>query len=394
MRTKRVLVCAPLLPEFDREGGSRRIFHLLELFAEGGWAVSFMAQNAMTGLRYAQTLRQMGIPTYVTHTPWPGGESCLVNPVQLISTGHFDVILLAFWNYAENYLPIIRAQSPHTRVVIDSIDLHFLRQARSIFCKHGENCAPKALGAQYAQEMVRELNAYAAADAVLTVSEKEAGMINDFTGDPALAYSVPDTEDLPFSDVPMEDRKGIFFVGNYRHPPNVQAVEYLCKSVLPLVPADVQAEHPVYIVGNGMNEVVSGYGRDMPNVLMVGWVPSIMPYLDRARLSVIPLLYGAGTKRKLMQSIMVGTPSVSTSIGVEGLDLEDGRDVIVADTPERFADAITRLVRDDALWEKLVLHGRSKIMAVHGRDSVKSRFASVMSEIVNKPLKAHGAAAH
>ncbi|HEX8501930.1 MAG TPA: glycosyltransferase [Pyrinomonadaceae bacterium] len=393
MRVKRVLVCAPLIPEFDREGGSRRIFHLLEFFKDDGWAVSFMAQNAMTGMRYAQTLQQMGIPTYVTHNPWPGGESSLINPVQLIATGHFDIILLAFWHHAETYLSVIRAQSPHTRVVIDSIDLHFLRQARSVFCQTREDGSTHALDAQYAHEMVRELNAYSAADAVLTVSEKEAGLVNDFTADSSLAYAVPDTEDLALSDVPRDERKGILFVGNYRHPPNVQAVEYLCKSVLPLVPEDVLAAHPVYIIGNGLNETVIGYGRDLPNVLMVGWVPSVLPYLQRARMSVIPLLYGAGTKRKLMQSVMVGTPSVSTSIGTEGLNLEDGSDVLVADDPARFADSITQLVRDDALWEKLVLHGRSKIMAIHGRESVKARFNAVISEIMKKPVKRHGAVA-
>ena len=382
------------MPEFDREGGSRRIFHLIEFFKDDGWAVSFMAQNASTGMRYAQTLQQMGVATYVSHIPWPGGESSLVNPVQLIATGHFDVILLAFWHHAETYLPVIRAQSPQTRVVIDSIDLHFLREARSVLHKNGDGGgAPHALDAQYAQEMVRELNAYSSADAVLTVSEKEAGLVNDFTGDTALAHAVPDTEDLALSDVPLEERKGILFVGNYRHPPNVQAVEYLCKRVLPLVPAALLAEHPVYIVGNGLNETVVGYGRDLPNVVMVGWVPSIVPYLQRSRISVIPLLYGAGTKRKLMQSIMVGTPSVSTSIGTEGLNLEDGLEVLVADDPARFAEAVTRLLTDDSLWEKLVLQGRSKIMRLHGRESVRARFDSVVSEIMNKPVKRQVAAA-
>jgi len=241
--------------------------------------------------------------------------------------------------------------------------------------------------------MVRELNAYSSADAVLTVSEKEAGLVNDFTGDSSLAHAVPDTEDLALSDVPLEERRGILFVGNYRHPPNVSAVEYLCKSVLPLVPSELLAEHPVYVVGNGMNETVAGYARDLENVVMVGWVPSIVPYLQRSRISVIPLLYGAGTKRKLMQSIMTGTPSVSTSIGTEGLNLEDGSEVLVADDAERFADAIRRLLTDDALWGRLVLQGRSKIMQLHGRESVRARFDSVVSEIMNKPVKRQAAAA-
>ena len=393
MKTKRVLVCAPLMPEFDREGGSRRIFHLLEFFKENGWAVSFMAQNAMAGKRYAQTLQQMGVATYASHNPWPGGDASQINPLKLIATGHFDVILLAFWHHAEYYLPIIRAQAPQARVIIDSIDLHFLRQARSVFCKYEENGSANALNATYAQEMVRELNVYSAADAVLTVSEKEAGLINDFTGNPTLAYAVPDTEDLAVSDIPLEERKGILFVGNYRHPPNVQAVEYLCKRVLPLVPATVLEEHPVYIICNSMNEVVCNYGHGLPNVLMIGWVPSIRPYLQRARISVVPLLYGAGTKRKLLQSIMVGTPSVSTSIGTEGLGLEDGSDVLVADEPTGFAAAITTLLTDDDLWQRLSLHGRSKIMTVHGREAVKACFESVLSEIMNKPVRRAGGTA-
>lgn len=379
------------MPEFDREGGSRRIFHLIEFFKDDGWAVSFMAHNASTGMRYAQTLQQMGVATYVSHIPWPGGESSLVNPVELIATGHFDVILVAFWHHAETYLPVIRARSPQTRVVIDSIDLHFLREARSVFSRNGG--APRALDTQFAQEMARELNSYFSADAVLTVSEKESGLVNDFTGDTSLAYAVPDTEDLALSDVPLDERKGILFVGNYRHPPNVQAVEYLCKNVLPLVPPALLSEHPVYIVGNGLNETVVGYARDLPNVVMVGWVPSIVPYLQRSRISVIPLLYGAGTKRKLMQSIMVGTPSVSTSIGTEGLNLEDGLEVLVADDHERFAESVTRLLTDDALWEKLVLQGRSKIMQLHGRESVRARFGSVVADIMNKPVKRQSAAA-
>lgn len=387
MKIKRALVCAPRMPEFDREGGSRRIFHLIEFFRRAGWAVSFMAQNGVDGDRYAQTLQQMGVATYASDNPWSLGRECLIDAEELVAAGRFDIALLAFWNHAERLLPTIRSLSPMTRIVIDSIDLHFLRQSRRVFCASHENGSAGALDTNYAAEMMRELNVYAAADAVLTVSQKEADLVNDFTGDPKLARPVPDTEDLELSPVPLAERRGMLFIGNYRHPPNVQAVEYLCQDVLPRVKPGLLARHPVYIVGNGLTETIVEYGRDLDDVLMVGWVPSVRPYLQRARISLIPLTYGAGTKRKLMQSIMVGTPGVSTSIGVEGLDLEDGLHVLVADDPAGFASAITQLLEDDELWRRLALQGREQIMSVHGREAVGARFASVISEIMKRPVK-------
>ena len=387
MKTKRALVCAPKLPEFDHEGGSRRIFHLIELFRQAGWAVSFIAQNGIGGERYARTLQQMGVATYVSRDPWSDGNEALINPNLLIATGHFDLALIAFWYHAEDYLPIIRSLSPETRVVVDSIDLNFLRQSRSIFCKPNGNESSGMLDAHYAQEMMRELNVYAAADAVLTVSQKEAELINDFVNDPSSAYSLPDMEEIEASTLPFAERKGMLFIGNFRHPPNEQAVEYLYKDVLPRLKPDILAEHPVYIIGTGLNKTVINYASGLKNVLMLGWVPSVIPYLQCARISLIPLLYGAGTKRKLMQSMVVGTPSVSTSIGIEGFDLQDGLHVLVADDPSTFATSITRLLTDEELWHRLVLEGRNHILEEHSREAVATRFAAIISQITRKPVK-------
>lgn len=389
MKTRRALVCAPKMPEYDREGGSQRVFHLIELLCASGWAVSFVAQNATDGDRYARALQQMGVATYAGRDPWSVGPTCLADLRALISTGHYDLVLVAFWDQAEQYLPLVRALSPHTKFVVESIDLHFLRNSRNAFCKRedDEGAPPGRLDHRYADEMIRELNVYAAADAVLTVSEKEAALINDFTRDPGLAHAVPETEDLPASEVPFADRRGILFVGNFRHPPNAQAVEYLCRDVLPRVAPALLDEHPVYVVGNGLTEQIAGYGGGLKNVIMVGWVPTVLPYLHRARASVIPLLYGAGTKRKLMQAMTVGTPSVSTSIGAEGLGLEDGVQVLVADDPERFAASLTRLLSDEGLWRKLSEQGRGHMLATHGPEAVRARFNTVLTQIMCQPTK-------
>ena len=493
MSTKRALVCAPLLPEYDRESGSRRTFHLIEFLREAGWAVTFIAENGSAGRRYVTALQQRGVETYL------GFDS---RTEQLIASCQFDLAVFAFWYLAESYMTAIRRISPGTRVIVDTIDLHFLREARRIFQEPGQdgleevrtqseetllpaaqnqdlrtskrtrayilanpNPVPAGAGADtttiswstgdgswgqiyvsvdggperlfvegaeggidvdwiwagktyefrlregaksrtllktvtvtvdsricgldstYAAKMVREVNTYAAADAVLTVSQKEADLVNDLVGDPALAYAVPDCEDLSPSTLPFAERKGISFIGNFRHPPNVDAAEYLCKDILPRLDPTLTAENPVYIVGNGLDKRVRGYGCELPYVRMVGWVPSVLPYLERVRVSVLPLLYGAGTKRKLIQALMVGTPTVSTSIGIEGLSLEDGEHVLVADDPDAFASSIARLLEDPELWQHLACQGRRPIVELRSRDAAQTRLMEAISTVLTKAPK-------
>jgi glycosyltransferase involved in cell wall biosynthesis len=370
------------MPEFDREGGSRRVFHLIEFFREAGWAVSFMAQSAGDGERYARVLQQKGVPVYVSGGVWPGGAQCFINPADLMAMGNFDVVIIAFWYLVESYLPIIRAVSPKTRIVADSIDLHFLRESRSILKPHGENGSSGILDPQYAHEMMRELNAYAASDAVLTVSQKEADIVNDFVNAPSHAYPLALMEDLPHSQLDFAERKGILFVGNFRHMPNTMGVKYLCQEVLPLIKESILAEHPVYIVGNDLNLDIAEPCRRLGNVRLVGWVPSVLPYLQSARIAVVPLQFGAGTKTKLIQSLTVGTPSVATTVGIEGLNLEDGEHVLVADNPIDFARAIEHLLEDRDTWERLATQGRLHITRLHGREAVYNSFKRVISEVM------------
>lgn len=383
MHARRALVCAPLMPEFDRECGSKRIYNTITSLQDAGWAVSFVAQNGRGGERYERLLRRRGVATYCGFGP---------KTSELIAAGEFDLAIFAFWHLAEELLPLVRSLSPCTRVVVDSIDLHFVRNARRIF-QRADSRGDGALDAEYSDELTRELNTYARADGVLAVSEKEADLLNDLVGDPTLTFTVPLGEDMPPSPIPRDRRRGILFLGNFRHPPNVQAVEYLCKEVLPLVDPRVLESNPVTIVGNALDERVRRFGAGLDSVKMVGWVPSVQPYMERSLLSVIPLLYGAGTKGKLVQALMVGTPTVSTTVGVEGLHLADGEHVLIADDPASFARAIERLAGDPAAWERLSARGRAHVTAAHSLDAAGRRLEEAASRVLLKEPKAFAAPA-
>src|SRR5262245_66569887 len=86
---------------------------------------------------------------------------------------------------------------------------------------------------------------------------------------------------------------------------------------------------------------------------MVRWVPSVDPYLERSRVCVVPLLHGAGVKGKVVESLMMGTPVVTTTVGAEGLELRHGEHVLIADTPQDFADGLAHLLTDRDRWESL-----------------------------------------
>ena len=122
MRIKRALICAPLLPEFDRESGGQSIFDLVMFLRESGWAVSYCPENPNTPGRRSlrPDLEQRGVSIYK-------GFNEQLN--QLIAAGQLDLVICAFWYIAEMILPIVRTLSPQTKVAVNTMDLHFLRRS-------------------------------------------------------------------------------------------------------------------------------------------------------------------------------------------------------------------------------------------------------------------------
>jgi len=384
---RHALVWGPRLPDHDRQSGSRRLYDFLCFLRDDGWAITFAAQGGGDE-RYAREVRALGIATH-TNAGKEIGE--------IVRHGRFDIAILAFWHAAGPALRALREHSPRTRVIVDSVDLHFLRHARSAFEMTGENGGDRrragTLDDAYGVDFARELNVYSAADCVLTVSQKEAHLINDLARDPELARTIPDCESSSPSPYGFQERSGILFIGNFRHPPNVGALEFLCREVVPRLAPDVLEQHPVRVVGNAFDEKLAVLCDGAPGVEPVGWVPSVVPYIERSRVSVVPLLYGAGTKRKLIQALTIGTPTVSTTTGIEGLEVSDGSEVLVADEPEAFARSVERLATDEDLWLRLVEGGRRRVQGTHAREHVRALFRDLVDRVLAMPTKAAPASA-
>ncbi|MBI4870254.1 MAG: glycosyltransferase [Candidatus Riflebacteria bacterium] len=362
------------MPEVDRQGGSRRTFDLVCLLQEAGFTVTFVAQHQVRGSEpYAQLLNERGVKTVAR---FDGGALD-----ELLHEVPFSLALLTSWQLAELAMPLLRMRSPGTRIAIDSVDLAFVRNARRLFLPHGDG-APGTLHADYGLQVVRELNTYAAADAVLAVSREEALLLERLMGRAVDALVVPDREAPPARVTPRTGRQGMLFVGNFVYPANTDAVEHLCTAILPRLSSELREEHPVSIVGNAASERLQAAVTGVAGVRTVGWVPELAPYLERAAVFVAPLRYGAGTKRKIIEALMAGCPVVTTTVGAEGLDLADGKHLLIADDPAAFAGAVGRLLTDRVLWDRLSRQGRRKIVQTHAPGPIRAQFLAGLGRLL------------
>jgi glycosyltransferase involved in cell wall biosynthesis len=365
---RHALVSSIRLPTFDRDYGAQNVDLLVRFLLDDGWRVTFLAADDDADLWHAQRLRQLGVATFVG----------LDDAAAVISSGAFDLALLAYWEPAARLLPLLAEHSPDTRVVISTIDVHFVREARRRFVTTTD------LDSRFGEQLVSELNTYQAADAVLAASAPEAELLGGLI-DPGRVWYLPIPEPCTRSAEPLRRRRGILFVGNFRHLPNAEAVEYLCRDVIPRLDPVLLDQHPLTVIGNRLDDTIRRHATGIPGVRMVGWVPSVTPYLQRARVCVVPLLHGAGVKGKTIQALASGTPVVTTPIGAEGLDLVHGRHALIGRTADELAGALTSLLTDAKLWRRLSDAGPRHITARHGPHLVHERFRAILEEVLRRP---------
>ncbi len=145
---------------------------------------------------------------------------------------------------------------------------------------------------------------------------------------------------LSAQDQPQFD---FVFVGSMDWMPNVDGVEWFLREVLPIIRAS-KPDARVAIVGR--NPPASILSRQAePGLSVTGTVPDVRPFLWQSAISIVPLRVGGGTRLKIFEAMAAGTPVVSTAIGAEGLPLQNGRTIQIADTPQAFAAECLRLIR-------------------------------------------------
>ena len=143
--------------------------------------------------------------------------------------------------------------------------------------------------------------------------------------------------------------------------PNIDAVLFFVQKIYPLVSEHLR-DAKFYIIGDKAPPEIVALATE--RIVVAGLQRDVRPFFDSVKLSVAPLRFGAGVKGKINQSMAFGVPVVATSLAVEGMDLTDHEDILVADEPEDFARALIELYESEELWNRLSENGIKKTRAL------------------------------
>lgn len=334
----RMLIIDALPHTPDKDAGSLVSSNVLRCFREKGYQQTFVPQHGYRFDPHYSRLQQMA------------GIECLYGPYVdsidqvLDHRSDYDYVLIHRFNVAVEVMGSLRGRIPNARILFSNVDLHFLRTARE-----AELSGDRTQAIVAARMQTEELSVFLKTDANMVHTPVEEKMVQE-----ALPKRLENLLVFPWiaetrrSAVKFEDRHNVLFLGGFGHPPNIDAVEYFAEQIWPLVRSQIPVDAKFYIVGNAPPDKIKALAGD--RIVVTGHVPELPPYLDAAKLMVVPLRYGAGIKGKIIEAMANGLPCVTTSIGAEGIGLADGQQCFIANTPAAIAESITRLYERRDVW--------------------------------------------
>ncbi|MCA2657275.1 MAG: glycosyltransferase [Microcystis sp. M049S2] len=336
-----ILVIDSYVPLYDRESGCVRLLNILKLLLNLGYSVIFFPDNGYPEQPYTSVLQQLGIEVIYGTPQRYNLEEKLIKYLPLI-----DGVWLCRPELCDKYMDLIRLKTK-APIIYDTIDLHFLRLKRQ-----KDYLDPSYQNTSWSWETYQklELNYANQAEATVVVTEDEKQVLSSLGV--KNVWVIPNIhEEISLSEkVAFDQRSGLVFIGSYNHPPNIDAVKWLCLEIMPLVWAS-RPDITVNLLGSNLKDEVKELASD--KVVVTGYVPEVEPYFQKSRVFVAPLRFGAGMKGKIGQSLSLGLPTITTKIGAEGMGLIDHQDVLIADTAEEFAQAVIELYDHRELWQKL-----------------------------------------
>jgi glycosyltransferase involved in cell wall biosynthesis len=333
--------------------------------------VCFLPQNLAYDPVYSRALQQAGVEVW--WKPWLRGLPRWLSR----QAGEFDLVIVSRHYTLTPLLPLLRSRLPASRILFDTVDLHYLRQLREA------ELSGDAAQLRAAQQVRRdELHLIANCDCTWVVSTVEREQLKALLPD-ARVDILPTIHATEDAVADFESRQDVMFVGSYRHPPNVDAALWLGNEIFPRIRAK-RPDLKLHLVGDYAPAAITALSQ-RDGIVVQGHVPDLDALLDRTRINLAPLRFGAGVKGKISHSLARGLPVVATPCAVEGMHLHGGEEVLVSDDADGFAGTVLRLYDDKALWQTLSQRGQEHIRRYFSRDVARKAIRELLDSLPTRP---------
>lgn len=375
---KKILVIGYVWPEPNSSAAGSHMLSLLRLFKQQNWQVEF-ATPAQTS-EHAVDLFSEGITS----------QSIALNCNSFdayVADYQPDIVLFDRFMMEEQFGWRVEKNCPSALKILDTEDLQCLRSARHQAHKAGRNMTQEDL---YSDLAKREIAAILRSDISLIISSYEMGLlIETFKIDVSLLHHLPFMVDLtkcPSITKTFSQRKHFMTIGNFRHAPNWDAVLRL-QHLWPLIRKQIpQAE--LHIYGSYPPPKATALHNPKNGFHIKGWADDAFTVIEQSRICLAPLRFGAGIKGKLLDAMIMQTPSITTSVGSEGMHKDEPWPGVISDDMDAFVQAAVSLYTQEEAWTKAQENAKTLLHAHYDSKILSERLITKILE-VEKNLQQH-----
>lgn len=353
-------------------------------FCEGGIALFpsrfFRPGTIKALLGYFSPKPRMLMDTWCADAAAEIGRQC--------GTGAFDVTL-AMQLGAAHYIP----ENLPVPCVLDEVEVSSLLSANPNY-SWSRRLRHSLMAAKFRAHVAALAPRYAV---WTTVSDAECEAISalaGFSGPPITV--LPNGVDLirnSFDSAAHYESNQLIYNGALSFYANREAVEYFLGDILPIIKAERPHAHLV-VTGRADSLASNDPLRQNDSLRLTGYLDDMRPAVRGAAVCVVPLRQGGGTRLKILEAMALGTPVVATSLGASGLGARDGDEILIADRPTDFAQAVMLLMTDAAARKRITRNARAFVEAHYGWDEIGEKLSDLLAEVSASAPVAQGAACH
>ncbi|MDD2983840.1 MAG: glycosyltransferase [Crocinitomicaceae bacterium] len=373
---QKILILGFVFPEPNSSAAGGRMIQLIAYFQSLKMEIVFACAAAKS--EFSFPLESIGVRTEMIQL----NNSSLD---LLLTDLQPDYVLFDRFMMEEMYGWRVAEVCPNAIRILDTEDLHCLRQARQITLKENRPFEKTDLYSDFAK---REIASILRCDLSLMISEFEMNILKDVfqISDQILLY-LPIWMDVKSEEEQVqlksfEEKKDFVFIGNFLHEPNWNAVHYLKTTIWPLI-RKVLPTVELKIYGAYCSEKVLNLHHPKTGFLVEGRAVSATEVFGNARVCLAPLRFGAGIKGKLLESMYAGTPSVTTSIGSESMHGENPWNGFVCDDPIEFAQKAVELYEKQDIWKQAQRAGFEILKQRFSKDKITTDFTTCLSNLTD-----------